>query len=144
MVAKADLLRAIAALALASLVAATVDADASRQPKPAELRAIKRAAMKDCRSHQEPGYGCKWAGGVRVSTANSRYAWANVNGPNYDNSGLLRRPTTRSRLWRMIRVVGGGIQPCSYWYAVAPRKVIRDLKIQGFTEGSGDFSYRRC
>ena len=44
----------------------------------------------------------------------------------------------------MIRVVGGGIQPCSYWWDAMPRRVVHDFRIRGFTEGSGDFTYHRC
>ena len=44
----------------------------------------------------------------------------------------------------MLRVAGGGIQPCTYWFQVAPRRVVRDLRVRGFREGSGNFDYHRC
>jgi hypothetical protein len=115
-----------------------------RRPTPKERRAIKAAALRDCRKQESARYKCKWGGRVRVSTVNRRYAWASVSGPSYDNSGILRRPSKQSRRWRMVRIVGGGISPCSYWYKVAPRNVVRDLKVRGYTEGDDDFTYRPC
>jgi len=117
---------------------------AARKPTKREGRAIKRAALRHCRSQESPGLRCRWRGRVSVSTVNPRFAWAAVDGPQYDNSGLLKRSSRRARRWRMVRVVGGGIQPCSYWYAVAPRRVVRDLKIRGYNESSGNFDNNRC
>lgn len=128
-------------------VALTSVSGASRRATPREWDAIKAAAMRDCRKEQPvpAAYGtCRWRGRVLVSTVNRRYAWASVTGPSYDNSGILRRPTMHSRRWRVIRVVGGGVSPCSRWWRAAPREVVHDLRIRGYTEGSGDFSYRRC
>lgn len=128
-------------------VALTSVSGASRRATPREWEAIKAAAMRGCRKEQPvpADYGtCRWRGRVLVSTANRRYAWASVTGPSYDNSGILRRPTMHSRRWRMIRVVGGGISPCSYWWRATPRAVAHDLRIRGYTEESGDFSYHRC
>jgi hypothetical protein len=116
---------------------------AARPPTARERRTIKVAAMRDCRRKQGDIYPCKWRGGVTVSTTNRRYAWANVSGPSYNHSGILKRRTPRGNRWRVLRVVGGGIQPCSYWYEVAPPAVVSDLKVRGFTEGEG-FEYRRC
>jgi hypothetical protein len=81
---------------------------------------------------------------VRVSSVSARYAWAQASGPNYDNSGILRRPGVHGQKWKMIVVAGGGIQPCSYWYKKVPRRVVKDLKVTGYTEGSGNFDYHRC
>lgn len=139
--------RALAVALVIAIMSLLVEAAASegwRRPTADERRAIKTAALRDCRKQESPRYKCKWGGRVRVSTINRRYAWASVSGPSYDNSGIMRRPSRQSRRWRIIRVVGGGIQPCSYWRKVAPRRVVRDLKVRGFTEGTGDFTYRRC
>lgn len=121
-------------------------ADSSRAPTKKERKWIRKAAMKDCRQRQGTvvGYGCEWRGGIRISTANPRYAWAEVYGPQHDHSGILRRKSPRAKYWRVKQVVGGGIQPCSYWYAKAPRRVVRDLRIEGFRENSGSFDYHRC
>lgn len=122
------------------------DADASRKATKKERKAIRKAAMRDCQRTQKTigDHGCVWRGRVRVSTVDPRYAWANVSGPSYDHSGILRRRNSRSRRWRVIHVVGGGIQPCSSWYRKAPRRVVRDLRVRGFDEASGNYDYRRC
>lgn len=100
--------------------------------------------MRDCRSQEVPGYKCRWRGHVVISTINPRYAWAEVAGPNYDNSGVLRRGVRRPARWKMIRVVGGGIQSCGYWRSVVPPRVVTEFHIEGFTEGDEDFTYHPC
>jgi len=122
----------------------TVHADASRAPTKREHKAIKMAALKYCAPQEFNGYKCIWKGHVRISTRNSHYAYARVSGPQYDSSGILRRKHKYSRRWKMVRVVGGGIQPCSYWYAKAPRGVVHEFKIRGFTNGDQTFTYHRC
>ncbi|MCO5315878.1 MAG: hypothetical protein M9938_06935 [Solirubrobacterales bacterium] len=129
-------------LGLGLLVAS--QADAWRKPTKRERKFIKRATMKDCRKQEVSGYRCDWLGGIKVSTVNRRFAWARASGPNFDNSGLLRRRGPKARRWHMLRITGGGIQPCSYWYAKAPRRVVRDLEIRGFRNGSGSYEYHRC
>jgi hypothetical protein len=106
-------------------------------------RAIRRSAMRDCREHQGGTSPCEWGGGVALSKANRRYAWANVSGPSYDASGILHR-ARRSLRWKVLRVVGGGVQPCSYWYEVAPRTVVRDFKLRGYDGGDGSGKGQRC
>ncbi|HST40637.1 MAG TPA: hypothetical protein VLK58_14070 [Conexibacter sp.] len=44
----------------------------------------------------------------------------------------------------MIRVVDGGIQPCSWWTSRLPPRVVRDLGIRGFDEHSGSTEYHPC
>lgn len=116
----------------------------ARLPRPAELKAIRRGAMRDCRPQEATGHKCKWLGHVKVSTIDSRYAWAEVSGPSYDNSGVLRRSVRHPRRWKMIRVVGGGIQPCSYWRRAVPPRVVSEFGIEGFTEGDQTFTYHPC
>jgi len=100
--------------------------------------------MRDCnRSQANNGYRCTWGGHVRVSTINRRYAYARVSGPSYDNSGILKK-SKRKKRWHVVQVVGGGIQPCSYWYRKAPRRIVHEFKIRGFRENSGNFDYHRC
>jgi hypothetical protein len=141
--ARPPLLAAVVTIACLTMPALGT-AFASRPPTGGELRAIRRAAMRDCRPQEFDGHKCEWRGHVRVSTINSRYAWASVYGPQYDDSGVLRRPNHHSRRWKMIRVIGGGIQSCAYWRSVVPPRVVSEFKIEGFTEGSGDFTYHRC
>ncbi|HEX5594138.1 MAG TPA: hypothetical protein VFX35_12420 [Solirubrobacterales bacterium] len=117
---------------------------AARPPTPGEKKAIRRAAMRACRPQEVRQYKCKWRGHVMVSTINSRYAWAEVMGPQYDASGVLRRGKRHPGRWKSIRVVGGGIQPCSYWRSVVPPRVVTEFHIEGFTEGDEDFTYHPC
>jgi hypothetical protein len=121
-------------------------ATAWRDATPEEQREIKRAALRYCVNHQEASveYPCRWSGNVRVSTVSPRYAWASVYGPHYDSSGVLRRPHKQSDRWQMIRVIGGGIQPCWYWTRAIPLGVVRDFGIRGYREGSQDFRYHPC
>lgn len=130
--------------AMAMVASSAVVADASRAPSKKERGAIKRAAMRYCEPQEQSGYECVWKGHIRVSTRNSRFAYARVSGPAYDSSGILKRRTRNSRHWRMVRVVGGGIQPCAYWYSAAPKAVVHEFKIRGFTQGDQTFRYHRC
>ena len=72
-----------------------------------------------------------------MSTRNVRYAWADVVAEGFSGT-LLRRPTRRSRRWRVIGTQGGGISECSYWERRAPDRVLRDLRIKGLVGDSGD------
>jgi hypothetical protein len=139
-------LRLMIGLAAATIaVSLPLYAEASRAPEQVELKAIRRAAMIDCNRHQNvPGYDCRWRGDVKISTIDPRYAWAEVMGPAYDHSGILRRRSKHAQRWRVVRVVGGGIQPCSYWYAKAPRAVVREFGLRGYRENSGSFDYHPC
>jgi hypothetical protein len=120
-------------LALAALALSAVPADASRRATKAETRAIKRAALKECSG--PPGEPCRFRG-ARVSTRNPRYAWANVVTEGFSGA-LLKRPTRRSRRWRVIGTQGGGIGDCREWRKLAPRSVLRDLRIYGVLDDSG-------
>jgi hypothetical protein len=108
-------------------------AAASRAPSKAESAAIKRVALAAC--HSPTVRGCRY-GGARVSTRNRRYAWADVVGEGFSGV-LLRRPTARSRRFKVVGTQGGGIGACSYWRARAPRDVLRDLHISGIVDDSG-------
>lgn len=122
----------LAACALLGTVAAP--ADASRRATKAETRAIKRAALRACSG--PPGEPCRFRG-ARVSTRNARYAWADVVTEGFSGA-LLRRPTRRSRRFRVIGTQGGGIGDCREWRKLAPRSVLRDLRISGIVDDSGE------
>ena len=143
---KLQILGAIVILG-AVLLASLGTAEASRAPSKTERQAIRVAAMRYCQHHQEdpthPDLLCKWEGGIRISTANQHYAWADVAGPQIDGSGILKR-VRGTRDWRMVRTYGGGILSCEYWYQVIPRPVVHDLGVEGFTEGDQTFKIHRC
>jgi hypothetical protein len=122
----------VALLACAATFASVVpSAAADRRPSKAEASAIKRVALKACSA---PG-GCEFRR-ARVSTRNARFAWARVIGEGFSGV-LLKRPTRRSRRFRVVGTQGGGISACSYWRARAPRAVLRDLRIKGVVDDSG-------
>lgn len=113
---------------LAAVVAVGVQpASADRRPTKAEKSAIERVALRAC-----GGSECDFRR-ARVSTANARYAWAVVVAEGF-SATLLKRPTARSRRFKVIGVQGGGIGECSYWRARAPRAVLRDLRIAGLVD----------
>ena len=122
---------AVALLAtLIACFAVVPSASADRRPTNRERSAIKRVGLDacgqtSCRFHR-----------ARVSTRNPRYAWAKVIGEGFSGV-LVRRPTRRSRRWRVIGIQGGGIAECSYWERRAPDRVLRDLRIRGLV-ASGD------
>jgi curli biogenesis system outer membrane secretion channel CsgG len=108
-------------------------ADASRAPTKRERAAIKRVAMKACgRAAPEP---CRFHK-ARVSTKNARYAWADVTGEGFSGT-LLKRANTRTRRFKVIGTQGGGIGDCAEWRKLAPRAVLKDLRISGLTDSSG-------
>jgi curli biogenesis system outer membrane secretion channel CsgG len=108
-------------------------ADASRAPTKRERAAIKRVAMKACgRAAPEP---CRFHK-ARVSTKNARYAWADVTGEGFSGT-LLKRANTRTRRFKVIGTQGGGIGDCAQWRKLAPRAVLKDLRISGLTDSSG-------
>ncbi|HEY8583494.1 MAG TPA: hypothetical protein VIL49_11125 [Capillimicrobium sp.] len=118
---------AITVAALAALMAlAPAPAEAARKPTDREAAAIKRVALRAC---SPPGRPCRYAG-ARVSTANRRYAWANVFTDGFSGA-LVKRPTRRSQRFHVVGTQGGGIGECSYWRERAPRRVLRDLRISG-------------
>jgi hypothetical protein len=131
-------LRNTPSIALAMLAAGAVlvsvvpSAEADRRPTKRERSAIKRVALEACRP--APG-GCQF-NGARVSTPNSRFAWADVTGEGFSGA-LVKRPTKRSRRFRVVGTQGGGIGTCRYWRARAPRRVLRDLNIHGLVDDSG-------
>jgi hypothetical protein len=124
-------------IALAGLAAGAVlifivpSAAADRRPTKREASAIKRVALKACR----PAPGCDFRR-ARVSTPNARFAWASVVGEGFSGA-LLKRPTKRSRRFRVVGTQGGGIATCAYWRARAPRRVLRDLHVRGLVDDSG-------
>jgi hypothetical protein len=108
-------------------------ADASRAPTKRERAAIKRVAMKACgRAAPEP---CRFHK-ARVSTKNARFAWADVTGEGFSGT-LLKRANTRTRRFKVIGTQGGGIGDCAEWRKLAPRAVLKDLRISGLTDSSG-------
>jgi hypothetical protein len=108
-------------------------ADASRAPTKRERAAIKRVAMKACgRAAPEP---CRFHK-ARVSTKNARYAWADVTGEGFSGT-LLKRASTRTRRFKVVGTQGGGIGDCAEWRKLAPRAVLKDLRISGLTDSSG-------
>jgi hypothetical protein len=117
------------------LVAAS-PAIADRSATKAERAAIKRVTMKRCAAPD----GCTFRK-ARISTRNARYAWAEIIGEGVSGM-LLKRPTSRSRRFKVVGFQGGGIGECTYWRKRAPRSVLRDLDIDGLvdvasgTEGS--------
>jgi hypothetical protein len=126
---------ALALLAIgATLLSLAAPAAADRRPSKVEARAIKRVAMKkcgspDCRFHRS-----------RVSTKNARFAWADVTHEGFSGV-LVKRPTRRSRRFRVVGWQGGGIGLCRYWRARAPAAVLRDLGVVGLLD---DGTTRNC
>jgi hypothetical protein len=129
---------AVALLAGALVLASALPASArDRPPSKAERAAIKRVAMKDCGAPERP---CTFHG-ARVSTRNPRFVWANVTSEGLSGK-LLKRPTPGARRFRVVGIQGGGIGECSYWRARAPAAVLRDLRIVGLVDDSGEI--RNC
>lgn len=121
-----------AAAVLATLgLAATTPAIADRSATKAERTAIKRVVLKRCGTVPEPCDLRK----VRISTRNARDAWAFAVREGLSGM-LLKRPTTRSRRFKVIGIQGGGIGECTYWRKRAPRSVLRDLDIDGLVDVS--------
>jgi hypothetical protein len=125
------------ALALGAAAAAfgtvTSSAAADRAPSRREASAIKRVALKACPPPTVSDCNVKRS---RISTRGSRFAWADVIGEGLSGV-LLKRPSARSRRFRIIGVQGGGVSSCSYWRARAPKSVLRDLHIGGVFDNSG-------
>jgi hypothetical protein len=120
----------LATAAISLLLLATA-AEAARAPTPGELRAIRKATMRDCKTDQHAwrNHSCKWKGHVRVSTVNRHYAWASASGPWYDNSGVLRRPSLKGQRWRSVWVWGGSAQTCADWRRHVPRRVVHEFGV---------------
>ena len=109
-------------------------ADASRAPTKSERAAIKRVAMKKCERGGAPN-PCRFHR-ARVSTKNARYAWADVTTEGFSGV-LLKRANTKTRRFKVIGTQGGGIGDCAEWRKLAPRAVLKDLRIYGLTDSSG-------
>jgi hypothetical protein len=101
----------------------------SRTPSKSESTAIKRVAMKACRSDAGP---CRWHG-ARVSTKSARYAWADVSNEGFSGV-LVRRTSVSPKRFKVVGIQGGGIGECSYWRKRAPRSVLKDLKVYGLLD----------
>jgi curli biogenesis system outer membrane secretion channel CsgG len=109
-------------------------ADASRAPTSKERAAIKRIALKKCNAAApEP---CRFHK-ARVSTKNARYAWADVTGEGF-SAVLLKRANTGTRRFKVAGTQGGGIGECTYWRSKAPRAVLKDLRVSGLKDSSGN------
>ncbi len=124
-------------LAAALTLVAAASASASRKATRAEASAIKQVATKPCRDTQ---FGCNWHS-ARVSTANPRFAWANVSSEGYSGA-LVKRPRKGSLQFRVIGTQGGGIGECRDWRKLAPDAVLRDLHISGLVDSGG--TVRNC
>jgi len=109
---------------------ATSPAIADRSATKAERAAIKRVTMKRCDAPD----GCRFRK-ARISTRNARYAWADIIGEGVSGM-LLKRPSSRSRRFKVVGFQGGGIGECTYWRKRAPRSVLRDLDIDGLVDVS--------
>jgi curli biogenesis system outer membrane secretion channel CsgG len=107
-------------------------ADAARAPTSRERAAIKRLALKACEGGPNP---CRFHK-ARVSTKNARYVWADVTGEGFSGA-LLKRANTRTRHFKVVGTQGGGIGECSYWRDLAPRAVLKDLRVSGLRDSSG-------
>jgi hypothetical protein len=127
-----------AALVTTLALAAAPPALADRAPSKAERAAIKRVALEACERSAPDACELRRA---RVSTARSRFAWADVIGEGFSGV-LLERPSRRSHRFRVVGTQGGGIGECSYWRARAPRSVLRDLRISGLVDDAG--TVRNC
>lgn len=103
-------------------------ADAHRAPSVKERKAIQKVALRHCRSQDR---GCRRAR-VMISTVNSRYAFGGAQGMNFYGGALMRR---WRGTWRVRGSQGGGIQACSSWRRIAPRKVLKDFRISGWKPG---------
>ncbi|MBA3782365.1 MAG: hypothetical protein H0X12_11015 [Nocardioides sp.] len=127
----------LVALVLAVLVPLPAGA-ADRSPTPTELRAIRITALEVCRAAAPEACEFRRA---RISTPNARFVWAEVVGEGFSGA-LLKRKTAESPRFRVAGTQGGGIASCSYWLEVAPARVLRDLKISGLVEATGEV--RNC
>jgi hypothetical protein len=125
------------ALAAAFALVAAVSASAARKATRAEAAAIKRLATKPCADGPS---GCTW-NGARVSTADPRFAWADVTGEGYSGA-LVKRPRKGSLRFRVIGTQGGGIGECRFWRKRATDAVLRDLRIAGLVDRNG--TVRNC
>jgi hypothetical protein len=123
---RAAVLAAVAAGATMGLIAAP--ASAARPPTDGEKAVIKRVAMRAC--HPAPGCHFRRA---RVSTRNARFAWADVLGEGFSGV-LLKRPSPRSRSFKVVGTQGGRLGLCSYWRARAPAAVLHDLHVNGLLD----------
>jgi hypothetical protein len=121
-------------LLVALLLAAPASAD--RKPTAAEEAAIERVGVQAC---TRPPGDCAFRG-ARVSTANERYAWANVVAEGFSGA-LVKRPSRSSTDFKVVATQGGGIGECRYWRKRAPRRVLRDLKIRGLVKSG---AVRNC
>jgi hypothetical protein len=106
-------------------------AEASRAPTSKEKAAIKRLALKKCNAAAPAP--CRFHK-ARVSTRSARYAWADVTGEGFSGV-LLKRANTRTRTFKVAATQGGGVESCSKWLEVAPRSVLKDLRIVGVRGG---------
>ncbi len=118
----------MALVGVALLGAFASDATAVRKPTRSEMRHLRRAALKECR-HGD--YHCRFNGAV-VSSINPRYARTRVTGYGYMHLGIARRPHRHGVRWHVLRIQGGGIGICGYYYAVAPRRIVHEFGYEGF------------
>jgi hypothetical protein len=128
----------LSAIALASCLTGLLPASAVSADRPAtkaETAAIKRAVLTGEACRPSPVGPCEFKD-ARVSTRDARFAWADVVREGFSGA-LLKRPTARSLRFRVVGTQGGGIGACSYWRALAPAAVLRDLGVVGVIDDSG-------
>jgi len=132
-------------LLLAAIIGGAMASQAfgSRLPTRSEYKYIKRASMAFCERTQPSG--CEWLGHVRISTIDRRFAWSESGGDAFGTSGILRRSNPRSHNWRVVRVVGGGLNDCQTWWREVNRRVVHEFKVKGFDSRiNGNWTVRRC
>ena len=127
----ATLLAIVASGALLATIA-----QASRKATKSEQHAIHRLLEKGCPGLRSGGkvYRCTWHG-ARISTIDSRYAFASYAGPDYDHSSLVRRSTKTGHQWKVLAVVGGSLQDCTHWTSKAPLSIVREFHLTGARDG---------
>jgi hypothetical protein len=138
-----NLILILSAIALASCLTGLLPASASSADRPAtkaETAAIKHVVLTGQTCRPSPAGPCEFRN-ARVSRRDARFAWADVVREGLSGA-LLKRPTARSLRFRVIGTQGGGIGACSYWRALAPAGVLRDLDVVGVTDDSG--TTRNC
>jgi hypothetical protein len=128
-------LAVVVALATATAAGLTAEgASGARRASAAERSALRHLIVAACRRGSAPGAPCR-LGTVRVSTVNPRFAWAESRGGDGFTAALVKRPHRTGGRWRIVAIQGGGIENCSKWERHAPRRVVRDLRLDGLRPG---------
>lgn len=112
-------------------------ADAARAPTKAERSALRSVGLKACRAWGDTG--CKVTA-IRVSTVNRRYAYvATASSSRYPRL-IVKRPRATGGGWKVRTELGDRAVACADLVRfAAPRRVLRDLGIQGYTGSGGHY-----